>query len=238
MAGRRASYGIDAPGVVITFVLLAVAGFGLARVARPLRGFAVPGSVFGAEAVLMMWSSRFGKRRAVRHMLDELALAPDARVLDVGCGRGLVLIEAARRVPQGRAVGVDLWKRSDQSGNSLKVTLANAAAAGVADRVKVHDGDARRLPFDDVCFDAVVSSLVIHNIPDAAGRADAVRELGRMLRPGGRLALLDFRHTADYAETLRAAGLQDVRRSGIRFGMFPPVRIVTASKQALAAGRA
>jgi ubiquinone/menaquinone biosynthesis C-methylase UbiE len=179
----------------------------------------------------MVWSSRFGKRRVVRHMLDDLALARDARVLDVGCGRGLGLIEAARRVPQGRAVGVDLWKRSDQSGNSLKVTLANAAAAGVADRVKVHDGDARRLPFDDGCFDAVVSSLVVHNIPDRAGRADAIREMARMLRPGGRLALLDFRHTADYAETLRSAGLAQVRRSGLRFGIFPPVRIVTARKE-------
>lgn len=237
MGGRRASYGIDAPGVVLTFVLLAVAGFGLAKVAHPLRGFAIPGAVFGAEAVLMVWSSRFGKRRVVRRMLDGLALPPDARVLDVGCGRGLVLIEAARRVPQGRAVGVDLWKRSDQSGNSLKVTLANAAAAGVADRVKVHDGDARRLPFDNGCFDAVVSSLVVHNIPDRAGRADAIREMARMLRPGGRIAVLDFRHTADYAETLRAAGLAEVRRSRLRFGVFPPVRIVTARKEGLATGR-
>ena len=103
--------------------------------------------------------------------------------------------------------------------------------------MKVHDGDARRLPFDDGCFDAVVSSLVVHNIPDRAGRADAVREMARMVRPGGRLALLDFRHTADYAETLRAAGMVEVRRSGIRFGVFPPVRIVTASKEGLAAGR-
>ncbi len=236
MGGRRARYGIDAPGVVLTFALLGIAGFGLAKLARPLRGFAIPGAVFAAEAVLMVWSSRFGKRRVVRRMLDGLALPPDARVLDVGCGRGLVMIEAANRVPAGRSVGVDLWRRSDQSGNNRRVTLENAAREGVAERVKVHDGDARRLPFDDGCFDAVVSSLVVHNIPDRAGRADAIREMARMLRPGGRLAVLDFRHTADYAETLRAAGLAQVRRSGLRFGVFPPVRIVTASKEGLAAG--
>jgi len=235
--GGRGSYGIDAPGVVLTFALLGIAGFGLARVAPPLRGFAIPGAVFAAEAVLMAWSSRFGKRRVVRRMLDGLALPADARVLDVGCGRGLVLIETAKRLTQGRAVGVDIWKRSDQSGNSLEVTLANAAAEGVADRVKVHDGDARRLPFDDGCFDAVVSSLVVHNIPDRAGRADAIREMARMLRPGGRLAVLDFRHTADYAGTLRAAGLAQVQRSGLQFGVFPPVRVVTARKEGLATGR-
>jgi arsenite methyltransferase len=57
-----------------------------------------------------------------------------------------------------------------------------------------------------------------------------------MLRPGGRLAVLDFRHTAAYADTLRAVGLAQVRRSGLWFGVFPPARIVTACKDGLAAG--
>jgi len=234
---RRAEYGIDAPGVVLTFAVLGAAGLWLGATARPLRGLAIPGAVFAAEAVLMIWSSRFGKRRVVRRMLDALGLGADARVLDVGCGRGQVLIEVAKRLPEGRAVGVDLWRRSDQSGNHRRVTLENAVREGVAERVRVHDGDARRLPFDDGCFDVVVSSLVVHNIPDRAGRADAIREMARMLRPGGRLAVLDFRHTAAYADTLRAAGLAQVRRSGLWFGVFPPVRIVTACKDGLAGGR-
>lgn len=234
---RRASYGIDAPGVVLSFAVLGIAGLWLGAASPSLRGVALPGAVFAAETLLMLWSSRFGKPRVVRGMLESLGLPPDARVLDVGCGRGQVLIEAAKRLPAGRAVGVDLWRRGDQSGNDRRTTLENAAREGVAERVKVHDGDARRLPFDDGCFDAVVSSLVVHNIPDRAGRADAVREMARMLRPGGSLALLDFRHTADYAATLRAAGLREVRRSGLRFGVFPPVRIVTARKDGLAAGR-
>jgi SAM-dependent methyltransferase len=233
---RRAGYGIDAPGVVLAFTVLGIAGLWLGARWPTLRGVAIPGAVFAAEALLMVWSSRVGKPRVVRRMLEGLGLPPDARVLDVGCGRGQVLIEVAKRLPAGRAVGVDLWRRGDQSGNDRRATLENAAREGVAERVKVHDGDARRLPFDDGCFDAVVSSLVVHNIPDRAGRADAVREMARMLRPGGRLALLDFRHTADYAATLRTAGLTEVRRSGIRFGLFPPVRIVTARKDALAAG--
>lgn len=230
MGARRAEYGIDAPGVVFTLTLLGLGSLGVGAAARPLRGLAIPGAVFAGEAALMVWSSRFGKRQLVRRMLDELALPAAARVLDVGCGRGQVLIEAAKRVPEGRVVGVDLWRRSDQSGNTRRATLENAEREGVAERVKVHDGDARRLPFDDGCFDAVVSSLVVHNIPDRAGRTDAIREMARMLRPGGRLALLDFRHTADYAETLRAAGCAQVRRSGLRFGVFPPARIVTARK--------
>lgn len=230
---RRGHYGIDAPGVVRNLALLGIACGAVVYLGGPgWRGFAIPGAIFLAEAVLMLWSSRFGKRRVVERMLDALSLRGDERVLDVGCGRGLLLIEAAKRLPEGRGVGVDLWHRQDQSGNARRVTLQNAEREGVADRVKVHDGDARRLPFDDGCFDVVVSSLVVHNIPDAAGRADAMREMTRMLRPGGRLALLDFRHTARYAETLRAAGLASVERSGLRFGIFPPVRIVTGRKPA------
>jgi hypothetical protein len=69
------------------------------------------------------------------------------RAADLGCGRGAVLIEAARRLPTGRAVGADLWSGKDQSGNSPDATLANAAAAGVADRVEVHTADMTALPF-------------------------------------------------------------------------------------------
>ncbi len=227
---RRGHYGIDAPGVVRNLALLGAACGGIAYLAPRLHGFFIPGAIFLSEAVLMLWSSRFGKRHVVEQTIDALALRGDERVLDVGCGRGLVLIEAAKRLPAGRAVGVDLWQRRDQSGNARRVTLENAEREGVADRVKVHDGDARRLPFDDGCFDVVLSSLVIHNIPDALGRMDAMREMARVLRPGGRVAVLDFRNTAHYADSLRAAGIEDVRRSGIRFGIFPPVRVVTGRK--------
>jgi arsenite methyltransferase len=216
--------------VVRNLALLGVACGVLAYTVPRLKGFAIPSAVLLGEAVLMVSSSWVGKRGVVRRMLDALALRGDERVLDVGCGRGLLLIEAAKRLAEGRAVGVDLWQRQDQSGNARRVTLDNAEREGVADRVKVHDGDARRLPFDDGCFDVVVSSLVVHNIPDAAGRADAIREMARMLGPGGRLAVLDFRHTARYAQTLRTVGLARVERSGLQFGIFPPARIVSGCR--------
>jgi arsenite methyltransferase len=151
-------------------------------------------------------------------------------VLDVGCGRGLLLVGAAKRLTSGRAIGLDLWRRQDQAGNDPAATLANAKAEGVAERVELRDGDARRLPFDDQAFDVVVSSMALHNIPGAAGRATAVDEIVRVLKPGGHLAILDFRHTEQYAAVLAAAGLGDVHRSQRRFGMYPPVRVVTATK--------
>lgn len=91
-------------------------------------------------------------------------------------------------------------------------------------------GDMRHLPYPDAHFDVVVSSLAIHNLPTAADRALAVHETSRVLRPGGRVVLLDFRNTRAYARTLREAGLHEVRGSLPRLLMFPPCWIVQARK--------
>src|SRR4029077_13430020 len=98
-------------------------------------------------------------------LLDGLRLRGDERILDLGCGRGAVLLMAAQHLTTGRAVGVDLWRRADQSGNSSEATRRNAVSEGVADRVELHTADMTALPFADDSFDLVVSSLAIHNIP-------------------------------------------------------------------------
>ena len=100
----------------------------------------------------------------------------------------------------------------------------------VAERVELCYGDARQLPIDSQAFDVVVSSLALHNIPGAGERAAAVGEIVRVLKPGAHLAILDFRHTGQYAAVLAAAGLGDVHRSQRRVGMYPPVRVVTATQ--------
>jgi ubiquinone/menaquinone biosynthesis C-methylase UbiE len=90
------------------------------------------------------------------------------------------------------------------------------------------------LPFDDGAFDLVVSSLAIHNIRTADARATAVDQAVRVLCPGGRLALADFRHTRDYASRLRERGLEpSVRGFGWRFwygGPWAGTSLVTATK--------
>jgi ubiquinone/menaquinone biosynthesis C-methylase UbiE len=133
-----------------------------------------------------------GKLRVWERELDLAGLKGNEQLLDLGCGRGSVLIAAARRLPAGCAIGADLWHGKDQSGNSREATLANAAAAGVADRVEVHTADMTALPFADGSFDIVTSALAIHNIPSAEGRYCAVDEAIRVLRPGGQLLVADF----------------------------------------------
>ncbi len=79
----------------------------------------------------------------------------------------------------------------------------------------------------------VVSSLVLHNIHDGEEREGAVREIARVLKPGGRLTLVGIWKTDEHARVLRGCGMRDVERSGLRFNIFPPVRAVTARKPSL-----
>jgi len=100
----------------------------------------------------------------------------------------------------------------------------------MTDRVFVQAADARRLPFRDRTFDVVLSSLVIHNIPDSAERDRAIREIARVLKPGGRVVVVDLAHTAHYARELRGAGMVDVRRSSPLPLFLPTARAVTAHR--------
>lgn len=185
---------------------------------------------FLLSGLAMIASSRFGKMRARDSLLKDVGIRPADTVLDVGCGRGLLLIGAAKRATSGRAIGIDLWSNVDQMNNSRDATLANAAAEGVTDRVEVKDGDMRSLPLDDGSIDVVVSSLAIHNVKDKADRDKAIREIVRVLKPGGRVGIMDIANVSDYASSLAAAGMRVT--SGPKFTpwIFPPSKIVIATK--------
>jgi ubiquinone/menaquinone biosynthesis C-methylase UbiE len=184
------------------------------------------------NAGIYVYTTRAGKFAVWAELLDRLELKGDERLLDIGCGRGAVLLMAAQRLPRGRAVGVDVWSTKDQSGNAEQVTRQNAALEGVCERVELHTADMRQLPFDDGSFDVVVSSLAIHNVPGAGERARALREAARVLKKGGKLAIADIRHTRAYASELEACGLKitDRRSLGVRSAAGPAAtRLVSAT---------
>ncbi len=212
--GPRAKYGVD--GGVIPFLVYgaALTTLTLAFVQqRHRRSNLATLAASAAVAITSSAGSYFystgpGKRSIWTEILDALALRGDEQVLDIGCGRGAVLMLAAHRVPLGKAVGVDVWRQRDQTG-SRQITERNAVVEGVRDRVEVLDGDARELPFPDGSFDLVVSNLTLHNIRDADERKVALREAVRVLRPGGRLRIVDL-DSRTYVEPLQDAGCLDV----------------------------
>ena len=97
---------------------------------------------------------------------------------------------AAQLLPKGEAIGVQLWKARNQSGNAPEVTLGNAKREGGADREEVRTADTTALPFADASFALVLFSLAIHIVRDAAGRTQALDEAARVLKPGARSRLL------------------------------------------------
>lgn len=199
--------------------------------------FVVIGTIFAIETGVFLYATLRGKFRVWDRLLDGLALQGDEQIADLGCGRGAVLIAAARRLDRGTAHGIDVWRTVDQSGNGEAVTRANAEAEGVADRVELHTADLRDLPLPDGSMDVVVSSIAIHNLRDASDRSRAIDEAIRVLAPRGRLVIADIRATGACAERMRAAGLDDVRVAGAGPGFWfsgpwQGVKVVTATKPA------
>jgi SAM-dependent methyltransferase len=243
LATHRGDYGYDAVYALLAFTALAtlslVTAVWSARTNHP--GAMGPALIyfafFGLNAASYCYATRRGKFLEWARLIGAMEWRGDERVLDLGCGRGAVLTMVARRLPRGTVTGIDLWTTFDQSGLSERACRENAEREGVSDRVVLQTGDMRSLPFPDASFDVVVSSLAIHNITAASGRASAIAEAVRVLVPGGRLVIADIRRTGAYARELARLGMLDVtrRRLGWRFWYGNPIAatsLVTARKPA------
>jgi arsenite methyltransferase len=239
----KPDYGLDAPKLVRRLavrggflIAFAVVLYFANRTTSPGTALALAsilsaiGLGFLITSGVMVWSSQVAKLKLRDQILDRFSWRGDEAVLDVGCGRGLLLIGAAKRLKTGKATGVDTWQSEHLSGNKPEATLRNAKMESVENRVKIESADARKLPFGASSFDVVVSSLAIHNIQPGPERAKALREIARVLKPGGRVAIFDIFHTSEYAKVLQQLGLTDVQLSGLSLLWGVPCRTVTARK--------
>jgi arsenite methyltransferase len=219
----KPDYGIDAPGTVRNLLLIGVLGLGLwltgwmgwwsGRLGNVLiapLGFMV-GLPLVVTGVWMIWYSRIGKVQSRERLLNTVQWRGDENVLDVGCGRGLMLIGAAKRLTSGKATGIDIWQSEDLSGNTADAVVENAKRVGVENRVETRTADMRELPFASEMFDVVVSQAAIHNVYEPAGREKAIAEIARVLQPGGRAIISDIRYYGEYRDAFSKHGCE-VRR--------------------------
>jgi SAM-dependent methyltransferase len=231
---RRGSYGIDAP-YWAAFVLVLTAIYIVNAIITAKIWLIVPVAFLLGVVGSGLYTTLRGKFVVWDNLLGKLPLRGDERILDLGCGRGAVLLMAAQRLTTGTAVGVDVWRSGDQSGNSVDATRRNAVAEGVAGRVELHTADMRELPFEDNNFDLIVANFAIHNISGRAGRDKAIDEAVRVLRPGGRIMIADMRGTSQYQERLAELGMTEISRRSLGWrvwcgGPWAPTRLVTATK--------
>ena len=134
-----------------------------------------------------------------------LELKGDEKVLDAGCGRGLMAIGIAKKLSKtGKVTAIDIWDTTALSGNLGDAARDNAKAEGVADRVRIENGDMRKLPYPAGNFDLVVCTWAIHHMEDEPDRDQAVRELFRVTKPGGRVVIADTNRSEEHTSELQS----------------------------------
>jgi arsenite methyltransferase len=248
------NYGIDAPELVWFFLIAGTGAAGLALAAHVYLDNStvrvILGLLTGIAALyllgmgcLMLYWSKVVKVREREGILDLIPWRGDEKILDVGCGRGLMLIGAARRLTTGTAVGIDVWQAADQSDNGPNATYANAEIAGVDAKIDVLTADARELPFASQSFDVVMSHWVVHNVSAVLDRDLVLTEMVRVLRPGGYLLVADISFRDAYLTKLKALGVSDCRMvyrpirdavlGALSFGSFRPSTIIGRVPSAL-----
>ena len=173
--------------------------------------------LFAAFFALRKWNYASLIRKQI---FDSIALRGDEKVLDVGCGSGILLNGAAMRLTTGRATGIDIWAPHSGGGN-LALLWKNARTEGVADKIEFKEADARKMPFEDASFDVVMSSGALHHIShNFEDHEQAVREIVRVLKPGGQIVIWDITHMIEAtAQKMRLMGIKcEVRPTNRNIG--------------------
>jgi ubiquinone/menaquinone biosynthesis C-methylase UbiE len=144
---------------------------------------------------LMTRVCTLGQERKLRHWTLNLAgLQPGNAILDVGCGTGTLLLAAAERVgPSGALHGIEP--------SAEMAAHARHKAEAQRTPLQVVEGSADSLPYPSASFDAVFSTLVFHHLPRSM-QEGAIREMRRVLRPGGRAVIVDWQEPKSFAKAI------------------------------------
>jgi ubiquinone/menaquinone biosynthesis C-methylase UbiE len=124
-----------------------------------------------------------GADQARRGLLDQAQIRPGHRILDIGCGTGTLLIQLRRLHPGTDVVGLDPDPKA--------LARASRKAARSAVSIQLEQGFGDELPYPEASFDRVFSSLMFHHVPTNE-KGKTVREIRRVLKPGGEFHMLDF----------------------------------------------
>jgi SAM-dependent methyltransferase len=156
------------------------------RIVSIIAGVIALWCVFG----LVVTHVVFGLNRPSVLPTERFLASESGRVLDAGAGSGRAAISVLLARPKATVTGLDIysgyWGIDD---NTPERFMANARAAGAADRADARTGDMREMPFEDGEFDAVVSSYAIDHL-GREGTVKALSEVNRVLKPGGEFLLM------------------------------------------------
>jgi demethylmenaquinone methyltransferase / 2-methoxy-6-polyprenyl-1,4-benzoquinol methylase len=118
-----------------------------------------------------------------RSAVAALSPSPGSRYLDVGCGTGDIAVEILRQQNDCNVTGID------PSAGMLEIGTSKIESLGLDDRIFLQEGDALHLDFPDDTFDGSITSFCIRNVTDRKG---ALKEICRVVKPGGALVILEL----------------------------------------------
>ena len=174
----------------------------------PAAAWSVSGVIVLAGLLYVIFSilvknvASLEKRLQARQIfVEELSLQGDEKILDIGCGNGILILEAAKRLTTGHGIGIDIWTDNAGGGSEDKF-LENAEIEGVADRVSLENEDARNLTYEDNSFDVIISGLTMHHIMHGTESEKAMPEMVRVLKPGGKMGTYDIQPAIKPTEKL------------------------------------
>jgi arsenite methyltransferase len=183
------------------------------------------------SAAIISWRGNFhGKAKLRDQLIQSFTWHGKEQILEVSQGQGLLLLAAAKQAPRGRAVGVNVCQRPDQAQKRIQATLENARIEDVAERLEMHAGEAYPLSFSDGQFDVVLSAWTLNRYHKAEDRKRILAELARVLKPGGRIAILDVHHPNEYINYFKDNGFKAVQISPASYIYVTPSYQVDAVK--------
>ncbi|MDP2744895.1 MAG: class I SAM-dependent methyltransferase [Dehalococcoidia bacterium] len=202
----KANYGVYGSwAYYAVLAAIAVLSLGLVAFADFLRALLIITFVTSTTllALLILVPQLLYARRRMGIVHEVIAagkIGPNDRVLDVGTGRGFLAIEIAKAVKGCQIVGMDMWDMPAKGemhkgfvlGDTRDNAERNARLEGMSNNVKFRQADAREMPFESESFDVVVSSFVMHQIVYGTGGPRVLQETYRVLKPRGRLVIVDL----------------------------------------------
>ncbi|MFC4760289.1 class I SAM-dependent methyltransferase [Fructobacillus durionis] len=228
--------GVDAPYALFGMTFAAIL-FCFQAIRTNNLIFWISTIVLSFSAVTYFHTTYFGKYKIIEAAVRRLHIKTDNQILDLGTGHGIVLTEVAKylKVP-GKATGIDIWRSSDQSNNSSESATSNIHRLGYEKVANVMTANMLALPFPDNSFDIITASLSIHNLKSNTERAIALTEATRVLKPNGKLLIIDLKYAREYQETLLHSNqfttVQSVKNgyNGWWGGPWMATTIITAQK--------